>query len=62
MNSEDQTDPTRPGERVQTWWCRDCDEEHTAPVIGGLIAPPLQGTQLKSLSECASEQEEMEYV
>jgi hypothetical protein len=27
----------RPGEKVQTWWCEDCQEEHTGSVLGGPI-------------------------
>lgn len=27
----------RVGERVQRWWCKDCQCEHEAAVIGGKI-------------------------
>lgn len=30
----------RPGERIQTWFCEDCQEEHTGSVLGGLIGDP----------------------
>lgn len=30
----------RPGERIQTWFCEDCQEEHTGTVLGGLIGDP----------------------
>lgn len=26
-----------PGERIQTWFCEDCQEEHTGSVLGGPI-------------------------
>lgn len=60
MKNEGQTDLTtpRPGERIQTWWCKDCGEEHTASVLGGVVVPPLEGTPLKSLRDVASEMEE----
>lgn len=44
----------RAGERIQTWYCSDCRCEHTASVIGGLIAPPVEAPSLQSLSEVES--------
>ena len=29
-----------PGERIQTWFCEDCEREHTGTVLGGLIGDP----------------------
>lgn len=30
----------RPGERIQTWFCEDCQTQHTGSVLGGLIGDP----------------------
>lgn len=30
----------RPGERIQTWFCEDCQEGHTGTVLGGPIGDP----------------------
>lgn len=27
----------RPGERVQKFWCRECQEYHEASVLGGVV-------------------------
>lgn len=27
----------RPGERVQTWWCKGCEAWHTGSELGGLV-------------------------
>lgn len=51
---------TRPGHRVQTWYCSDCDCEHTASVIGGVVVPPLESPPLQSLKEVESTREERE--
>lgn len=60
MTAEEKAELPKPGERIQTWWCKDCGESHTAPVIGGLVVPPLEAPILKSLSEVQSERDEQE--
>lgn len=51
---------TRPGERTQRWYCSNCQCEHEASVIGGLVVPPLEQLPLLSLSEVESTREERE--
>lgn len=48
------TTPTRAGDLVQRWYCADCDCEHEASVIGGLVALPLEQQPLQSLKEAES--------
>lgn len=54
------TPESRPGERVQTWYCSDCQCEHTASVLGGPIVPPLESPPLQSPWEVESERGEQE--
>lgn len=48
------TTTIRAGEKVQIWWCSDCQCEHEASVIGGMVVPPLESPPLQSLSEVES--------
>lgn len=55
------TTTTRPGEKIQRWYCSDCDCEHEASVIGGVVPPPpLEQQPLITLTEVESEREERE--
>lgn len=31
---------TRPGEKIQTWWCDGCETWHEGSVLGGPIGDP----------------------
>jgi hypothetical protein len=35
-----ETREPRPGERIQTWFCEDCQTEHKGSVLGGPIGDP----------------------
>lgn len=71
--TETESTTPRPGERVQTWWCEECQEWHRGTVLGGLIGnphgvpveDPFAGLAkpLLSISEAESEREaELEAV
>lgn len=54
------TTTTRAGDLIQRWYCSDCECEHEASVIGGVVVPSLEQQPLLSLSEVESEREERE--
>lgn len=54
------TTTTRAGNLIQRWWCSDCQCEHEASVIGGLVTPPYEQPPLQSLSEVESTRVEEE--
>lgn len=58
------TNSDRPGDLIQRWHCSDCECEHEASVLGGLVVPPLEQPPLQSLSEVEStrlEEEDYEH-